>query len=162
MADGEERIPMLDRESIVQLMEAMRENDIDDILLSDGGEDGWKLRLRRQAAGSQFAMAPAPAVTAPAAAAPEPARPAADEPPGEIVTAPVVGIFYAAPSPESDPFVALGRRVAEGDVLCIIEAMKLMNEVTSTAAGEIAEIYVRNGERVEFGQKLFRIIRPES
>ena len=80
----------------------------------------------------------------------------------EIVTAPVVGIFFAAPSPESDPFVALGEQVAEGDVLCIIEAMKLMNEVTSTAAGEIAEIYVRNGERVEFGQKLFRVVRPES
>lgn len=76
---------------------------------------------------------------------------------GNIVTSPMVGTFYIKPSPNSEPYVELGKVVKEGDVLCIVEAMKLMNEIESEFAGEIVEIYVKDGEPVEYGKPLFRI-----
>lgn len=90
-----------------------------------------------------------------APAAVEEAAPA--EPAGQLVTSPVVGIYYAAPSPDSDPFIRVGSSVEKGAPLCIIEAMKLMNEVTSPWSGIILDILVENGQRVEYGQPLFRI-----
>ena len=74
-----------------------------------------------------------------------------------IVTSPMVGVFYAAPSPEEPPFAAVGQSVREGDVLCIIEAMKLMNEITAEQSGIIVETYCENGALAEFGQKLFKL-----
>ncbi|MDW7658911.1 MAG: acetyl-CoA carboxylase biotin carboxyl carrier protein [Bacillota bacterium] len=76
---------------------------------------------------------------------------------GQLITAPVVGVYYAAPSPENDPYVAVGSSVEAGETVCIIEAMKLMNEVTSSCAGEVLEIFVHDGQRVEYGQPLMRI-----
>lgn len=76
---------------------------------------------------------------------------------GEAVTSPVVGVFYEAPAPDQDPYVSVGAFVKKGDVLCIVEAMKLMNEVTSPATGVVKEICVKNASRVEYGQTLFRI-----
>lgn len=76
---------------------------------------------------------------------------------GNIVSSPMVGTFYIKPSPNSEPYVELGKVVKEGDVLCIVEAMKLMNEIESEFAGEIVEIYVKDGEPVEYGKPLFRI-----
>lgn len=76
---------------------------------------------------------------------------------GNIVTSPMVGTFYIKPSPNSDPYVEVGKQVKKGDVLCIVEAMKLMNEIESEYDGEIAEIYVKDGEAVEYGKPLFRI-----
>lgn len=73
------------------------------------------------------------------------------------VKSPIVGVFYSAPSPESQPFVTIGSKVKKGDVLCIIEAMKLMNEITAEEDGEIVDICVKNGEIAEFGQTLFKI-----
>lgn len=107
----------------------------------------------------QAAQAPPPAPPAPQApAAPDTATPAqAPEPSGELVRAPIVGTFYAAPSPEADPFVKAGQKVNAGDVLCIIEAMKLMNEIEAEASGTIAEVLVANAEAVEYDQPLFRI-----
>jgi acetyl-CoA carboxylase biotin carboxyl carrier protein len=75
----------------------------------------------------------------------------------KVMTSPLVGTFYAAPSPEKPPFVSVGRQVSKGDVLFIIESMKLMNEVTSEYDGVIAEIFVEDGETVEFGQPIMRI-----
>ncbi len=76
---------------------------------------------------------------------------------GNIVKSPMVGTFYAKPSPESEPFVEVGKTVKKGDILCIIEAMKLMNEIESEFEGEIKEILVKDGEMVEYGKPLFRI-----
>ena len=73
------------------------------------------------------------------------------------VKAPIVGVFYAAPSPESPPFVSIGSRVEKGDVLCIIEAMKLLNEITAEREGEIIDICAKNGDIAEFGQVLFKM-----
>lgn len=77
---------------------------------------------------------------------------------GKIVKSPMVGTFYIKPNPSADPYVEVGKRVKKGDVLCIIEAMKLMNEIESEFDGEVAEIFIKDGEAVEYGKALFRII----
>lgn len=77
---------------------------------------------------------------------------------GKIVKSPMVGTFYIKPNPSANPYVEVGKKVKKGDVLCIIEAMKLMNEIESEFDGEIAEIFVKDGEAVEYGKALFRII----
>lgn len=103
---------------------------------------------------------PMAAPAAVAAAAPVAASaPEAEAAPisGNIVTSPIVGTFYAAPSPDKAPFVKVGDTVSTGDVVCIIESMKLMNEINSEFSGRVAEIFVNNGEPVEYGQKLMRI-----
>ena len=74
-----------------------------------------------------------------------------------VITSPIVGTFYRAPSPESDPFAEVGQKVAKGKILCIIESMKLMNEIESDVEGEIVEVYPRSGQPVEYGEKLFAI-----
>lgn len=102
-----------------------------------------------------------PGMGAPVAPAAPAAAPAAEAAPvvesGNIVTSPIVGTFYAAPSPDKPPFVKVGDTVNAGDVVCIIESMKLMNEINCEFSGKVAEIYVNNGEPVEFGQKIMRI-----
>ena len=100
---------------------------------------------------------PAPAA-APAQNAPAQAAPAAEAAvSGNIITSPIVGTFYAAPSPEKPAFVKVGDAVNAGDVVCIIESMKLMNEINSEFSGKVAEIYAKDGQAVEYGQKLMRI-----
>ncbi|GAB4567458.1 MAG: hypothetical protein Tsb0020_20010 [Haliangiales bacterium] len=108
-------------------------------------------------------LAPGPAVSVapqPPAAPPAPA-PATPEPPApddhHVVTSPFVGTFYRRPNPDSEPYVALGARVNEGEVLCIVEAMKLMNEIEADAVGTVTAILVEDGEPVEYGQALFKI-----
>ncbi|MEM8484169.1 MAG: acetyl-CoA carboxylase biotin carboxyl carrier protein [Bacteroidota bacterium] len=103
------------------------------------------------------APAPAPAAAAPAAPAAATPAPAAD--PANTIKAPIVGTFYRAPSPEADAFVKVGDTVQVGDVLCIIEAMKLMNEIESEVAGTIKEILIQDAEPVEYDQPLF-VIEP--
>ena len=128
---------------------------------SEGGA-GLDQSALIQALGQMAAHSPAGAGASlaagsatPAGAAAETAEPA--ELPGHVVTSPVVGVYYAAPSPDSDPFIAVGKTVEVGSPLCIIEAMKLMNEVTSQWEGVVLEIFVENGQRVEYGQPLCRI-----
>lgn len=110
--------------------------------------------------------AAAPAAAAPAAAAPaeQAAAPAEDDSDGvpegaQVMTSPIVGTFYRRPNPDSPPFAEVGQRVSQGDVLCIVEAMKLMNEIESDIDGEIVKIYPKNAQPVEFGEPLFAI-RP--
>jgi acetyl-CoA carboxylase biotin carboxyl carrier protein len=117
-----------------------------------------KVRLRI-ALGRPAVVAPALAHAASVAAAPSAASPAADVVDASIsyVTSPFVGTFYRAPGPEAENFTDVGASVKKGQTLCIVEAMKLMNEIESEASGTIVEILVENGKSVEFGQKLFKI-----
>ncbi len=101
--------------------------------------------------------APAAAPAAAAPAAPKAEAKAADKP-GVLVNSPFVGTFYRAPSPDSPPFVDVGTKVKKGQTLCIVEAMKLMNEIEAEADGTVAEILVQNATPVEFGEPLFRIV----
>ena len=106
------------------------------------------------------AAAAAPMMQAPAAGGAAAAAPAAEAGPeagAHIVKSPIVGTFYEAPSPDADPFVKVGDRVSSGQVLCIVEAMKLMNEIESDFAGEVVKVYVKTGQPVEYGQALFAI-----
>ncbi|HYD41746.1 MAG TPA: acetyl-CoA carboxylase biotin carboxyl carrier protein [Anaeromyxobacter sp.] len=156
-----------DVKSLVQLLE---ESDVTHIAWQRGTE---KVVIRRGAAAppgpavvhALTAPAPAPVTQAvPAAAAPVPAAPpsAARDPkldaPGTVVSSPFVGTFYRSPSPDQPPFVDVGQRVKKGQTICIIEAMKLMNEIESDVDGVVAEIMVPNATAVEFGEALFRIV----
>ena len=102
-----------------------------------------------------------PMAALPAASAPEPpraeAKPVEDDAGLHIINSPIVGTYYRSPSPESPPFVNVGDRISKGQVLCIIEAMKLMNEIESDVDGVIAKIYPQNGQPVEYGEPLFAV-----
>ena len=147
---------------IKQLIKLMVDNDLSEVDI-EAGED--KVHLKR---GSDVAMAPVSVAPAPAAAAPAaPAAPAAAPPAAEKaeeapdglleVKSPMVGTFYSAPSPDSDPYVANGANVGDESVVCIVEAMKVMNEIKAECSGTIAEMCVKNAQPVEFGQVLFRV-----
>jgi len=123
-------------------------------------KSGLRLRIRRASSSGPTVSvaAPAPAL---GISAPTPQAPAAQETEEELyyVKSPIVGTFYKSPSPTSEPFVSIGDFVEKGSVICIIEAMKLMNEIESDVAGEIVSTLVENGQPVEYGEKLFAI-RP--
>ena len=127
-------------------------------------DDKYRMRVTLGAGAPVVAAAlpAAPAALAPAAAAApaaaSPATAATEEDPGmAYVTSPFVGTFYRAPAPDADPFVDVGTLVKPGQTLCIVEAMKLMNEIESDFAGTVVEVLVENGNSVEFGQKLFKV-----
>lgn len=147
-------------EEIRELAQIMKENGLGVLELQ---EDGTSLRLETACATAPVVQAVAPAA-APAAPAPAPTAPATaqDGTPVDFnnlkeVKSPMVGMFYQAPSPEADPYVRVGSKVKKGDVLCVIEAMKLLNEITADTDGEIVDVCVENGQLVEYGQVLFKI-----
>jgi len=113
--------------------------------------------LSQLAALMSAGKASAPVAAAPAAAAAAPAAAADPHAGAHIVKSPIVGTFYASPSPDAEPFVKVGDTVSVGKVLCIVEAMKLMNEIESDAAGEIVKVFVTPGQPVEYGQALFAV-----
>jgi acetyl-CoA carboxylase biotin carboxyl carrier protein len=151
----------MDIRKIKKLIELLEESGIAEIEIKEGEE---AVRISRMPAGAttvQSLPPPAPAA-APAAPAPEPAGLAAPEgaaakpkPSEHVITAPMVGTFYASPSPGAKAFVEIGNEVKVGQVLCIIEAMKMMNQIEADKAGRISAIMARNGDPVEFGQPLF-------
>jgi acetyl-CoA carboxylase biotin carboxyl carrier protein len=114
-----------------------------------------RIRIARASAGASVAVGAGSGIPAPTLALAPPA-PLPTEP-GLLITSPFVGTFYRAPSPESDAFVEVGRAVKKGQVVCIVEAMKLMNEIEAEADGRVAEILTKNGEHVEYGQALIRL-----
>jgi acetyl-CoA carboxylase biotin carboxyl carrier protein len=121
---------------------------------------GFRVRIESAPRGAAAApSATAPAQTGGAMEAVPPTSPPPAEPgPGvHVITSPIVGTFYRAPSSEAGPFAEVGQRVSRGKILCIIESMKLMNEIESDVEGEIVEVYPRNGQPVEYGEKLFAI-----
>ena len=152
----------MDLERIEELLRLLSDHDVSEFSFKDKDQT-LRLRLGPPPAMAPAVMAPAPsAVAAPSvapAAAPAPA--VADEPQGEqggtLVESPMVGTFYRSPAPDADPFVEVGSSVTKGQTLCIVEAMKLMNEIEAEVSGVVAEILVDNAQPVQFGQPLFRI-----
>jgi acetyl-CoA carboxylase biotin carboxyl carrier protein len=151
----------MDIRKVKKLIELLDESGIAEIEITEGEES---VRISRHGSGvvaAPVAAAPAPVAAAPAAtatSAPAVAAPVVEvEDDGSAVKAPMVGTFYAAPSPGSPSFVQVGDRVSEGDTLCIIEAMKMMNQIETEVAGTVKSIRVQNGDPVEYGQILFVI-----
>jgi acetyl-CoA carboxylase biotin carboxyl carrier protein len=151
--------------------------ELDDIkaliaLMNDNGlaeleveQEGTKVRLVKEGAAKPEMVAVsagvAPMAPAPVAGVPAAAAPAAVEVGVHTLTAPMVGTFYRAPSPDSDPFVDEGMKVTEDTTVCIIEAMKVMNEIHAEVGGTVIEVLVENGQPVEYGQPLFKIKMDE-
>jgi acetyl-CoA carboxylase biotin carboxyl carrier protein len=151
----------MDIRKIKKLIELLEESGIAEIEIKEGEEAVRISRmptaaLRPGGAMAAMPLALAPPVEGPAAAAP-PAAPEAGKlrPSDHVITAPMVGTFYGSPSPGAKPFVEIGDEVKVGQVLCIIEAMKMMNQIEADRGGRITSIMARNGEPVEFGQPLF-------
>ncbi len=156
----------MDSKRLAEIADVMEDRGLTRVRVEE--PDGTAVELERASVAQPVAVpmpmpsAMATQVAAPtvAPAAPEPATQtpaAAPEPKGTEVTAPMVGVFYAAPAPGDEPFVRVGSKVKAGETLCIIEAMKVLNEVTAEADGEVLEICVADGDLVEFGSCLMRI-----
>jgi acetyl-CoA carboxylase biotin carboxyl carrier protein len=154
-----------DIEDLKQLIEFLKEHQVAEFEVD---RDGLKIRLKfKEPEGSSarfgdlarfVAAAPAAGPGAPASAAAPAPEPAADPDAGlHVVKSPIVGTFYGSPSPGAAPFVSPGERVEKGQVIAIVEAMKLMNEIESDVAGEIVKCLVSNGQPIEFGQPLFTV-----
>jgi len=160
----------MDINHLKQLLELVREHELAEFEIE---HDGLRVRIRKDAVAARVVAAPAVAAapvastSGPASAVPAPAAPAmaagADAAPADaevdlaVVKSPIVGTFYRSPEPGTASFVEVGSPVKKGQVLCIIEAMKLMNEIDSEYDGEIANIYVENGQPVQYGERLFAI-----
>ena len=145
-----------DIDYVEKLAKVLADNSLTEISLEDGEQ---AITLRKEVVG----VAPAVAVAAPqpasSAPTPTPVQAASQEPAhkGKALTSPMVGTFYSAPSPDAEAFVKVGQTVKEGDVVCIVEAMKLMNEIESDFSGKVTEICVQDGQPVEFGQVLMYV-----
>lgn len=143
-----------DIEYIEKLAEIISEKGLTEISLEDGNQ-AITMRKELYTGAIQVTAPQAAPVAAPQAAAP--AAPKAEPKKGQPVTSPMVGTFYKAPSPDAKPFVEVGQTVSKGDVVCIVEAMKLMNEIETEFSGKIVEICVEDGQPVEFGQVLMYV-----
>lgn len=147
----------MDLRKLKKLIDLVQESGISELEITEGEE---RVRIAKQISPAPIAapLLPLPPVSQGALtpAAPAPA-PVPAEPDGHVIKAPMVGTFYRSPSPGAKPFSEVGQTVAVGDVLCIIEAMKLMNEIESEVSGVISAILVENGQAVEFGQPLLVI-----
>lgn len=155
----------MDIRKVKKLIELLEESNINELEITEGEES---VRISRGGTTTYAAPAPAAApvavAAAPVAAPPSPlseattTAPVADELAGHVVRSPMVGSFYSSPAPGSPTFVSVGQSVAPGDVLCIIEAMKMMNQIEADKAGTIGAILVEDGEPVEFDQPIFTIV----
>ena len=149
----------MDIRKVKKLIELLEESGIAEIEIKEGEE---AVRISRMPTGPYAYPAPAPIMMAPPAAIAAPAAPV-EAPPAKpranehVVTAPMVGTFYAAPTPGAKAFVDIGDEVKVGQVLCIIEAMKMMNQIEADKSGKVTSIMAQNGDPVEFGQPLFVI-----
>ena len=157
----------MDLDEIKKILDLMRENDLSEFELE---QEGVKVRLRKNSAPQWSGHAPAMPVQAYAPASPvassagaepasSPLTAASEDVDLAIIKSPIVGTFYRAPDPESKPFAEVGQMVKTGQTLCIIEAMKLMNEINAECDGEVVKVYLENGRAVHYGERLFAI-RP--
>jgi acetyl-CoA carboxylase biotin carboxyl carrier protein len=148
----------MDLRKLKKLIDLVQESGIAELEITEGEE---KVKIVKGGAvvvtgGSPVAgVALAPQAAAPTAPAPAPAAEPEPGQEGHVVKAPMVGTFYRSPSPDAKPFIEVGQAVKEGDTICIIEAMKLMNEIEADASGVVKAILVENGQPVEYGQPLF-------
>ena len=156
----------MDLRKLKTLIDLVAESDISELEVTEGESKVRIVKTTAHSAQNQVVMMPSAAVAAPAAAAPvaagtpvaaAPAVAPEAAPTGHIVKSPMVGTFYRASAPGAPAFVDIGSVVKEGDTLCIIEAMKLLNEIDADASGTIRQILVENGQAVEYGQPLFII-----
>lgn len=153
----------MDSAKISQIADIMRDHGLSRVRVEEPDGSAVELECGGVAPAPAAPVTPAPSAPAPAApAAPAPAPAPADDAPMDMshataVRAPMVGVFYAAPSPGAEPFVHVGSKVKKGETLCVIEAMKVMNEVTAEADGEIVDICVKDGDLVEYGCCLMKI-----
>ena len=152
----------MDIRKVKKLIELLEESGLSELEITEGEES---IRISRSTTSTavQYTLPPQPPPAA-SAATPVAGRaagtaPASEEPDGHRVLSPMVGTYFEAPSPGADPFVKIGDQVQAGDTLCIIEAMKMMNQIEADVAGKVVAALARNGEPVEFGQPLF-IIGP--
>jgi len=144
----------VDLKQIEKLMLAMERMKIKRISFK---KDDFEIEIEKEGVGAPVQYAPVP--TTHQQMAPQPALQAVQEPKNNVfVTSPMVGTFYAASSPEDPSFVKVGDTIEKGSIVCIIEAMKVMNEVKSEVSGKVEEILIKNGEPVEFGTEMFKII----
>jgi acetyl-CoA carboxylase biotin carboxyl carrier protein len=150
---------MMDIRKVKKLIELLEESGISEIEISEGEESVRISRYPKPGTVTTAVAPAAPAAAAPpaAAAAAAPVETAAAPARGQQVTAPMVGTFYSGPAPGAKPFVEIGSEVKPGDTLCVIEAMKMMNQIESEFAGRVVSVLVENGSPVEFGQPLFVI-----
>ncbi|MGB2115399.1 MAG: acetyl-CoA carboxylase biotin carboxyl carrier protein [Porticoccaceae bacterium] len=152
----------MDIRKVKKLIELLEQSNINELEINEGDES---VRISRGGSAVTYTAAPAP-VPAPVAAAPAPAAasapveaaPESEKVKGHAVKSPMVGTFYASPAPGSPAFVSVGQTVAAGDVICIIEAMKMMNQIEADKAGTIGAILVEDGEAVEFDQPIVTIV----
>lgn len=145
-------------DKIEKLVKIIEESSLQEFSIQEGD---IKIKMSKRA-GESVAVPFAPGMGMPVAGTAAPEAAAIEETSEEVeeetyITSPIVGTFYSAPSPEAKAFVKVGDRVKAGETVCILEAMKLMNEIESDFDGKVAEIYVENGQAVEYGQPLFRI-----
>jgi acetyl-CoA carboxylase biotin carboxyl carrier protein len=154
---------MLSMKEIRELVDLVTERGLAGLEIERAG---FRLRIDGpRPAGADVVHASAPHAHAGVAASPAASRGAeasagpetAEDENVHVITSPIVGTFYRSPSPESDPFAEIGERIGKGKILCIIESMKLMNEIESDVEGEVVAVYPRNGQPVEYGEKLFAI-----
>jgi len=156
----------MDEAQLKRLIRLVEDSDIDELEID---RPLGRIRITKRRAEEPPPVPPADARPAPPAESPAPApapaaavRPAGDgarDPSLVAIVAPMVGTFYAAPTPGAKPYVSMGDRVDVGQVVCIVEAMKLMNEVQAEVSGRVAEVCVENGQAVEYGQELFLVAR---
>ena len=150
----------MDIREIKKILEMMKENDLSEFEMED---QGFRLALKRRSGEVPLVMAApmaAPAVPAAvAAAAPAPAAAAPKDEDADLIPikSPIVGTFYRAASPDAEPYVSVGQEVDENTVVCIVEAMKVFNQIPAEIGGKIVAVLVENGEPVEFGQPLFKV-----
>lgn len=158
--DSASRDPF-DLEKLRQLVEMMEKHGLSDVSLRNG-EEQWRLH-RGGRAEPVLTAAPQPAVAMPVAASPAPVAtaaaptPAAAEPAGIEIKSPTVGTYYASPSPEEPAFLQVGSKVSPDTIVCLIEAMKVFNQIPAEVSGTVTAILVKNGDAVEYGQPLFRV-----
>jgi acetyl-CoA carboxylase biotin carboxyl carrier protein len=150
----------MDLRKLKKLIDLVQESGIGELEITEGEE---RVRISRAGTGAPVAMTSHPAMmpagtpTGPGAGTPPAESPAPAEPAGHTLKSPMVGTFYRSPSPGAPSFIEVGQSVAKGQTLCIIEAMKLLNEIESDKAGVVKAILVENGQPVEYGQPLFVI-----